>query len=335
MDDLGALLSGPLPDDAGDADLEWAEYVAWVDREAAAGRDPEPWDLEEPETWAPEDGEPLEPEREEPGFTSPVSAGPVPAAPVSAGRVRPLFAQDGAADVLPPGPFLAALSEQAVAEVGCLSDAELVGVLRASQRLVAREQYKQVLAAAEFGRRRRGAVGGGPGRGGPAGGAAGGFPGEELVISRAEAGHLIDDAIDLTSRLPVTLAAMAAGLVDAGRAGWIALYTRSLSPADAAAADEVLAEAAPELRAEQLARKAAALEMRLHPEGVKARREHARRDGQRVEARREASGNACLAGRELDTARRACLQVLPGPGRRPAARMRACRDAGPAARPGA
>ena len=42
--------------------------------------------------------------------------------------------------------------------------------------------------------------------------------------------------------------------------------------------------------------------MRLNPEGVKARREHARRDGQRVEARREASGNACLAGRELDTA---------------------------------
>src|SRR3984885_15560893 len=226
MDDLGALLSGPLPDDAGDADLEWAEYVAWVDREAAAGRDPEPWDLEEPETWAPEDGEPLEPEREEPGFTSPVSAGPVPAASVSAGRVRALFAEDGAADVLPHGPFLAALTEQAVAEGGCLSDAELVGVLRASQRLVAREQYKQVLAAAEFGRRRRAAFEGALARGVPAGCSPGGFPGEELaaelVISRAEAGHLIDDAIDLTTRLPRTLAAMAAGLVDAGRAGGIA-----------------------------------------------------------------------------------------------------------------
>ena len=42
--------------------------------------------------------------------------------------------------------------------------------------------------------------------------------------------------------------------------------------------------------------------MKLNPEGVKARREKAKRDGQRVEARREASGNACLAGRELDTA---------------------------------
>ena len=42
--------------------------------------------------------------------------------------------------------------------------------------------------------------------------------------------------------------------------------------------------------------------MKLNPEAVRARRERARRDGQRVEARREASGNASLAGRELDTA---------------------------------
>jgi len=139
----------------------------------------------------------------------------------------------------------------------------------------------------------------------PAGCAAGGFPGEELaielVVSRAEAGHLIDNAIDLTSRLPRTLAQMAAGLVDAGRAGWIAMYTRSLTPADAARADEFLAGEAPELRSEQVARKAAALEMRLNPEAARARKERGRRE-QRVEARPEASGNASLAGRELDTA---------------------------------
>ena len=123
-----------------------------------------------------------------------------------------------------------------------------------------------------------------------------------LTVTRGEAGRLIDDAIYLTSRLPRTLAQMAAGLVDADRAGWIAYYTSSLNPADTAHADEVLAEAAPDLRTEQLSRKAAALEMKLNPDGVQARREHARRDGQRVEARREASGNARLAGRELDTA---------------------------------
>jgi hypothetical protein len=166
--------------------------------------------------------------------------------------------------------------------------------------------YKQVLVTAEFGRRRQAAFRDALARGVPAGCAPGGFPGEELaaelVVTRAEAGHLIDDAIDLTSRLPRTLAAMAAGEIDTERTGWIAMYTRSLSPADAARADEVLAEAAPDPRAEQVARKAAVLEMKLNPEAVKARKEHARRSGQRVEARREASGNASLAGRELDTA---------------------------------
>jgi hypothetical protein len=299
MDNLGSPRSGPPPALVGDADLEWAEYAAWVDREVAAGREPgsgtwatmeEPWGLE------PEDSD----------FTGPVSAGPVSAGPASAGRVRPLFAEDGEADVLPPGPLLAALTEMAVSDVGSLSDNELVGVLRASRRQVAREQYKQVLAVAEFGRRRQAAFNDELRRGVPAGCAPGGFPGEELsielAVSRAEAGHLIDDAIDLTTRLPRTLAGMAAGQIDADRAGWIAMYTRSLAPADAARADEVLAGEAPELRAEQVARKAAALEMKLNPEGVKARREHARRDGQRVEARREVSGNACLAGRELESA---------------------------------
>src|SRR5579863_190255 len=295
LDDRGPLRPGVVPGDAGDCaqvemggDREWAQYTAWLDREAAAGREAGPWTADE--------GEPWDPEPDDPDL-----AGLVPA-----GTGRPLFAEDGTGDVMPPVPFLAALTEQAVTDVAGLSDAELVGVLRASKRQIAREQYKQVLAAAEFGRRRRAEFEAALARGVPAGCAAGGFPGEELAmeltVTRGEAGHLIDDAIDLASRLPRTLAAMAAGLVDAGRAGWIALYTRSLSPADVARADEVLAQDAPDLRAEQVARKAAALEMKLNPEAVAARKEHAKRSEQRVEARREASGNASLAGRELDTA---------------------------------
>jgi hypothetical protein len=297
LDDRGPFRPGVVPGDAGDGarvemggDREWAEYTAWLDREAAAGRE------SEPEPWLLDDVEPWDPEPDDPDL-----AGLMPG-----GAERPLFAEDGAGDVMPPVPFLAALTDQAVADVAGLSDAELVGVLRASQRQIAREQYKQVLAAAEFGRRRRAEFAAALARGVPAGCAAGGFPGEELaielVVSRAEAGHLIDEAIDLTARLPRTLAGMAEGLIDAGRAGWIALYTRSLSPADVARADTVLAQDAPDLRAEQVARKAAALEMKLNPEAVAARKEHAKRREQRVEARREASGNASLAGRELDTA---------------------------------
>jgi hypothetical protein len=237
---------------------------------------------------------------------------------VPAGTAWPQFAEDPgaevparfwqgeAADELPPGPLLVRLTEEAVLGLGQLSDNELIGVLHAARRQVAREQYKQVVVTAEFGRRRQAAFRDALSRGVPAGCRPGGFPGEELAselaVTRAEAGHLIDDALDLTSRLPQTLAAMAAGQVDAERAGWIAMYTRSLSPADTARADGVLAEAAPDLRSEQVARKAAALEMKLNPEAVAARKERAKRSEQRVEARREASGNASLAGRELDVA---------------------------------
>lgn len=109
---------------------------------------------------------------------------------------------------------------------------------------------KQVLVISEFGRRRQAAFKEALARGVPAACRPGGFPGEELAVelavTRAEAGRRIDDALDLTSRLPLTLAGMAAGQIDAERAGWIAVYTRSLDPADVAHADAVLAQAAPD-----------------------------------------------------------------------------------------
>jgi Domain of unknown function (DUF222) len=278
--------SGPLPEGAAASlDPEWDEYLAWRDREIAAGRDPEP------ETWVPGAWDDEAPDRLDPEPTGPA---------------RPLFSQDGEGDLLPPAPVLAGLTEQAVGDLGRLSNSELIGVLRAAQRQIAREQYKQVLVTAEYGRRQQAAFEDAALAGIPVGCRPGGFPGEELAVelsvTPAEAGHRIDDALDLVSRLPMTLARMAVGQIDAERAAWIAMYTRSLNPADTAAADEILAEAAPGLRVEQLARKAAALEMRFCPEAVKARREHAKRGAQRVEARPEASGNASLAGRELDTA---------------------------------
>ncbi|MGH3208153.1 MAG: DUF222 domain-containing protein [Trebonia sp.] len=216
------------------------------------------------------------------------------------------FGQGDEADALPPGQLLVGLTETATRDVGRLSDDELVGVLQATRRQIAREQYKQVLVIAEFGRRRRATFEDAARRGLPVGCRSGGFPGEELamelVTSRVDAGHRIDDAIDLTTRLPMTLDGMSTGMIDEARAGWIAMYTRTLTPADAARADEILAAAAPELRVDQVARKAAALEKKFAPEAVKERRERAKRNEQRVEARRELSGNASLAGREMSTA---------------------------------
>ena len=289
MDEYDESRPVPLPAGLPDLDPEWAEYVAWVDREMATGRDVDP------ELWAPGE-DPEDPQSMDPQSTNLESQGPWP----------PSFGQGHEADICPPGPYLVELTEEAAGNLGLLSDSELIGVLLATRRQIAREQYKQVLLTAEFGRRRQAAFQDAAARGIPAGCRPGGFPGEELaselVITRVEAGHRIDDAIDLTSRLPLTLAGMAAGLIDDTRAGWIAMYTRTLTAADAARADEILADAAPDLTAEQVARKAAALEKKLNPEAVRARREHARRNGQRVEARRELSGNASLSGREMDTA---------------------------------
>jgi len=106
MDQSDPLRAGPLPDASPadqahpspsaqvDPDPEWTEYEAWVDREIAAGRhqepDPEIWD---PEAWAPGD--------------------PAPAPPV-----RPRFGQDDEADLLPPRPLLAGLTEEAVSDLG-------------------------------------------------------------------------------------------------------------------------------------------------------------------------------------------------------------------------
>ena len=215
------------------------------------------------------------------------------------------FGQDETADVLRPGPVLASLTAQAVAGAGSLADDELIGALHAARRLANLAAYQQTVVIGEFARRRQAEFEAAKAAGVPVGCRDGEFPGEELamelVTTRGDAGARVDAAVELTSRLPCTLAAMAAGAVDLASAMTIAFHTRAMTDADAARADEVLAAAAPGQRTDQLARKAAALELKLAPEAVAARKAIAKQD-QRVEARREQSGNACLSGRELDTA---------------------------------
>ncbi len=215
------------------------------------------------------------------------------------------FGQGGAADVLRPGPVLASFTAQAVASAGSLTDDELIGALQAAQRMANNAAYQQIVVIGEFARRRQGEFEAAKAAGVPVGCRAGEFPGEELamelVTTRGDAGARVDAAVELTTRLPRTLAAMAAGTVDLARGCTIAFHTRAMTDADAAHADQVLAAAAPDKRLDQLARKAAALELKLAPEAVAARKAIAKQD-QRVEARREQSGNASLSGRELDTA---------------------------------
>ena len=214
------------------------------------------------------------------------------------------FGQDKAADVLRPGPVLSAVTEQAVSDLAALSDAQLTGALSAARRLENRAAYLQTVAIAEFARRREVEREEAKSRKVPLHCRPGQFPGEELAGELVSTAHYADERIwqatDLATRLPRTLAGMADGTIDPTRAYIIWSYTWSLTSPDAARADEVLARAAPGLRPDQLGRKAAALEMKLDSEAVKRRRERARQDGRRVEVKHERSGNALLAGRELD-----------------------------------
>lgn len=216
------------------------------------------------------------------------------------------FGEGQAADVLRPGPVLAALTAQAVATPGSLTDNELIGVLQATRRQANLAAYQQTLVIAEFARRRQAEFEAARAAGAPVGCRDGEFPGEELAMELVATGAYtsgrIDTAIELTARLPRTLAGMAGGVIDLSRACVIASRTQAMTDADAATADAILAAAAPALRPDQLARKAEALEKKFAPEAVRARKELARHLDQRVEVRREHSGNASLSGRELDTA---------------------------------
>ncbi len=293
----GSQEDRPTTADEDDFDLD--EHIDWVIREIEAGRQQVP------------------PEREAEGPAISVSLGD--AADVDPALLAALcgpdglggqalsaaFGQDAAADVLRPGPVLAALTAEQASRSGDLSDDEVIGVVQASRRLANWADYLQTVGIAVLARRRQAQYEAAAAQGKPVGCRDGEFPGAELAMelvdTPAYAGLRVDTALELTGRLPRTLAAMADGSIDLCRALTIASRTAVLTDADAAYADEVLAAAAPEKRPDQLARKAAALEMKLAPEAVRARKELARQLDQRVEARREASGNASLAGRELDT----------------------------------
>lgn len=291
----------PPQDEAGLPDREWDEYVAWREREIAAGRveeAPAPWELEGPAvSLSLGDAADVDP------ALLAAICGPDG---LGGDGLGAQFGQDAAADALRPGPVLASLTEQAAADLPRLTDDQLIGTLQAARRLENRAYYLQTRAIAEFAQRRTEEVEAEQARGVPVGCWAGDFPGAELacelLVSRVAAGQRIDAATSLATRLPRTLQGMSAGLIDAERAEIIAAYTACLGPQAASVADEVLAAAAPEVRTQTLARRAAALAMKLDPDAVRSYKERRKRIAQRVEARPERSGNASVAGRELDTA---------------------------------
>lgn len=297
----GSADPGSEPDSRFAPDPEWDAYLAWREREIAAGRDekpPAPWKIEGPAvSLSLGDATDIDP------ALLAAICGPDG---LGGDALGPQFGQDAPADVLRPGPVLAAMTEQACDDLSRLTDNQLIGALQAARRLENHAHYLQTTTIAEFARRRAEEFETAKARGVRVRCRAGEFPGvelaSELLISGLEAARWIDSATGLTTRLPKTLQSMSAGLIDAERGGIIAAYTGSLSDEDAAKADEILATAAPNVRAETLARRAATLEMKLDPEAARTRKEKTKRAAQRVQVQLERSGNASVAGRELDVA---------------------------------
>jgi len=114
----------------------------------------------------------------------------------------------------------------------------------------------------------------------------------------------MDYSSQVTSRLPRTFAALAAGQVHPVHVRIIEDEIRVLTDADAANADAVLAEAAPGMTFGQLRSAAHKLVLLLDPEAARKRKEAARGEAH-VRPFRETSGNAGMVARELP-----CDEVL-------------------------
>src|SRR5580692_8868761 len=214
------------------------------------------------------------------------------------------FRCDAPADVMGPGPVLAALvhaatrDEQALAG---LDEDQLVGVIAAVRRLESRMAWAAMTALRELTARRRAAK-------------------DQVTCGRTQVSATAADqvamelrqswqsvvgqiayACEVAARLPKTFAALAAGLIHPVHVRIIEDETRFLSDEDAARADETLAQAAQSKSFGELRYAAHRLALKLDPASAARRKEAARRDAQ-VRRFREESGNAGMIARELPSA---------------------------------
>jgi hypothetical protein len=208
------------------------------------------------------------------------------------------FTQGEPADVMPAGTLLAALADNATADLAALDDGQLLGLASAGRRLAARGAWTEATAVGEFAARRQAAVASGD-RGAKARAEYAAVDvAMELLLSDHQAAEKITIARALRRRLPRTSAALAAGLLDEYKAKIIAETTAPLTDKDAAQADEILAAAAPVLRYGQLWNQARRVAAALDPEAAARKKEEAKGNA-RVYRFREPSGLAGISARDM------------------------------------
>ena len=300
-----------MPPEPVPADPGWAEDLAWLDRDPEreswldrAREHDEPPELEEEY----EDHEPLTAEElagireaaadELLAVEAATSGRRGPGQPGSA-RVFPGESSSPAAafgpgmvfDVLPGCAQLAVAADAAAGddEFAGVSEAELVGIMCAWDRVEAHAAARKLAAIGELARRN------------PEPGDAE-FTADQVANalgeSRFRADELTGTAGHLDTRLPGTSAALRDGTVSLGKARIIATATGLLDPGEAAAAEAGVLDRAGRLTPGGLRAAIARAVMEAAPEKARKRRETAARFA-RVERWAEDSGNAALAGREL------------------------------------
>ncbi|MGH3176656.1 MAG: DUF222 domain-containing protein, partial [Streptosporangiaceae bacterium] len=194
-------------------------------------------------------------------------------------------------DVLPGCAQLAVAADAAAEDDGFagVSEAELIGVVCAWDRVEAHAGARKLAAAAELARRNPSPE-------------DGEFTADQVAYalgeSRGRAGDLLDLAQTLETRLPGTAAALYDGTVSRYKAEIIVRATALLDDAGARAAEDKVLDRAARLTPGGLRAAIAAAVMEVAPKKAKERREAAAKDA-RVQRWAEDSGNAALMGCEL------------------------------------
>jgi hypothetical protein len=271
----------PVEEITAEAEADGAEYAAIMARLIAAGLDGYAHHRSEP---------PI------PG----VYDGPAPG--FAFGQGRPL---DDAA----PCTVLSGLADEASGGdrlFADVNDDELMGLLGARQRLVARQDWELMTGIAEFIRRR------------PEPGCKPDLPGRmpkvwdehaaselaaQLHLTARAASGLLELAHDLAAKLPLTCAALRDGVIDLDKAHLISLYCSPLTLEEAGKVEAILfgLDTIGEMTWGMLRDRVARAVIEVNPDATRKRREQAAKNA-RVEVIPEFSGNCQIAGRELPAA---------------------------------
>ena len=263
----------------------------------------EDWFLEELEAWA---ADPL-------SSSCPPEYDGVPLAQILAetepgeAGTRPGFAAGEPLDLALPGLALASFCEEVTGEDGrChgASDNELIGVLRAWQRIGSWAAARRLAVTAEL-IRRRPAPGCTPEEPAELPDRWGKFCADELAGATASSVRDADKKLalahDLAAKLPGTARALLEGTIDEYKALIIAEATRTLDARGAAAVEARVLPGAATKTPGQLRAALARAVIAVDPDAARRRREQAEQDA-RVELWREDAGTAALCGRDLPPA---------------------------------